>query len=152
MSDDQTPREQAAEAVADVDRAMNDPVRRHDAVGALFDALGAAVAQHAQEKRAARVRWRNRPEAKARRSAAAQKAAATRVRRLAAERAAELAECERDLRMPEVHCPHIDFTPFGETECALEPGHGPDEDHEDIDGHSWVADDCDADCGVACGY
>ncbi|MDQ1018816.1 hypothetical protein [Streptomyces afghaniensis] len=56
--------------------------------------------------------------------------------------------------MPDVHCPHIDFVPFGsgETECFLAPGHR-GEDHEDIDGHTWPNDDCNEDdCGEACGF
>ncbi|MGY3199802.1 hypothetical protein [Streptomyces sp. TE5632] len=150
MTDNQTPLEEAARAVADFERAMHDPARRHDAVGSLFQSLGAAAAQHAQEARAARTRWRNRPEAKARRSAAAKKAAATRAERKAAERAVELAERERDARMPAVHCPHIDFTPFGEQECSLAPAHG-GEDHVDIDGHTWP-NECDEGCGEICGY
>ncbi|MFF5968175.1 hypothetical protein ACFY64_31530 [Streptomyces collinus] len=154
MSEDLTPREQAARAVVDFDRAMHDPNRAVDPVGALFRALGAAAAQHAVEARAARTRWRNRPEAKARRSAAAAKAAATRKAKKAAEEAAWAAEAERDARVPTVHCPHIDFVPYGsgETECVLAPGHRGD-DHEDIDGHSWPNDDCnETDCGEACGY
>ncbi|MEN1889499.1 hypothetical protein [Streptomyces mirabilis] len=99
MTDDLTPGEQAARAVVDFDQAVNDPARRYDAVGALFAGLAAATAQHAAEARAARTRWRNRPEAKARRSAAAKKAAATRAANKAAERAAELAEWERDARV-----------------------------------------------------
>ncbi|MYR62355.1 hypothetical protein GTY54_41205, partial [Streptomyces sp. SID625] len=77
--------------------------------------------------------------------------AATRRIRTAAEEAAERAQAERDARVPAVSCPHIDFVPWGgETECALAPGHR-DEDHEDIDGHAWP-NECDEDCGDACGY
>jgi hypothetical protein len=154
VSEDLTPGEQAAQAIADFDRAVHDPNRTVDPLGLLFQALGAATAQHHQEMRAARTRWRNRPEAKARRSAAAKKAAETRAARMAAERAAEAAEAERDARMPQVHCPHIDFVPYGsgETECFLAPGHR-GEDHEDIDGHTWPSDDCNEDdCGEACGF
>ncbi|MER6367337.1 hypothetical protein ABT255_02975 [Streptomyces mirabilis] len=150
MTDDLTPREQAVRAVADFDRAVHDPNHDVDPMALLFRSLGAAMDQHAQEMRAAKVRWRNRPEAKARRSTSARKAAATRAANKAAERAAELAEWERDARMPTVHCPHIDFTPFGETECSRAPGHR-GEDHEDIDGHSWP-NECDGDCGEICGY
>jgi hypothetical protein len=150
VSDDLTPREQAARAVVDFDRAVHDPNRTVDPIGQLFRALGAASAQHAQEMRAAKVRWRNRPEAKARRSVGARKAAATRAANKAAELAEWEAEAERDAWMPTVHCPHIDFTSFGETECSRAPGHR-DEDHEDIDGHSWP-NECDDDCGEICGY
>ncbi|MFD0209181.1 hypothetical protein ACFVH9_08585 [Streptomyces hirsutus] len=150
MTNNQTPQEQAARAVADFDQAVNDPARRYDAVGSLFAGLAAAAAQHAQERRAARTCWRNRPEVKARRSAAAKKAAATRSERKAREEALAQAECERDARMPAVHCPHIDFVRDAiETECAGEPGH--DDDHEDIDGHTWP-NECDEDCGEICGY
>lgn len=99
-----------------------------------------------------RKRWWNRPGAEARRAEAERKAAEGRVVKQAGERADELAQWEGDLQVPEVTCPHIDSTPFGERECALEPGHAPDDDHEAHDGHTWPADDCDADCGVACGY
>ncbi|MER7739969.1 hypothetical protein ABTX34_16915 [Streptomyces sp. NPDC096538] len=151
MSNDQTPREQATEAVADFDRAMHDPARRGEAMAGLFRSLGEAANRHAEGVREARERWRNRPEAKARRSAAARKAAETRTRKRAAERAAELAEWEGDLQVPEVTCPHTAALPFGERECALEPGHAPDA-HESHDGQAWDADDCDENCGVACGY
>ncbi|MFF0092768.1 hypothetical protein ACFYSF_22785 [Streptomyces canus] len=154
MSEDLTPHEEAARAVVDFDRLVHDPNRVVDPVGELFRALGAASALHAQEARAARTRWRNRPEAKARRSAAAKKAAATRAANKAAEPAAREAEAERDARVPEVRCPHMDFVPFGsgETECVLAPGHA-GEDHEDLDGHTWPNDDCNKDdCGEACGY
>ncbi|MFJ1606961.1 hypothetical protein ACIOHS_26860 [Streptomyces sp. NPDC088253] len=154
MSDELTPHDQAVQAIADFDRTMHDPNRTVDPIGQLFRALGAASAQHAQEARAARTRWRNRPEAKAARSRAAKKAAATRAAKKAAERAAWEAEAERDARVPTVHCPHFDFVPFGsgETECVLAPGHA-GEDHEDVDGHTWPSDDCtEDDCGEACGY
>ncbi|MEU7323335.1 hypothetical protein ABZ682_22710 [Streptomyces griseoviridis] len=154
MSQDLTPHEQAVPAVADFDRLVHDPNRAADPIGALFAALGAAYGQHAQEARAARTRWRNRPEAKARRSAAAKKAAATRAAKKAAERAALEVEEERDGLALEVHCPHMDFVPFGsgETECNRAPGHA-GEDHEDVDGHTWPNDDCTAtECGEACGY
>ncbi|MDX3345970.1 hypothetical protein PV387_23060 [Streptomyces sp. ME02-6987-2C] len=155
MSDDEmTPLAQAAQAVRDFDRAMSNPSRAEDPVGMLFAALGAASAQHAQERRAARARWRGRPEAKAARSAAARKAAATRAARKAAQLAEWKAEAERDARMPSVACPHIDFVPWGggETQCSRAPGHV-GEDHEDIDGHTWPNDDCDVDdCGAPCGY
>ncbi|MFF4726416.1 hypothetical protein ACFY3M_13895 [Streptomyces mirabilis] len=154
MSDELTPHDQAVQAIADFDRAVHDPNRAVDPVGALFRALGAASAQHAQEARAARTRWRNRPEAKERRSAAAKKAAATRAANKAAERAAWEAEAERDARVPKVRCPHMDFVPFGsgETECVLAPGHR-GEDHEDLDGHTWPSDDCnETDCGETCGF
>jgi hypothetical protein len=154
MSEDLTPREQAARAIADFDQTLHDPSRTVDPVGVLFRALGEASALHAQERRAARTRWRNRPEAKARRSAAARKAAETRKARKAAELAARQAEAERDERMPKVRCPHMDFVPYGsgETECVLAPGHR-GEDHEDIDGHTWPSDDCNEDdCGASCGF
>ncbi|MGV9913423.1 hypothetical protein [Streptomyces tendae] len=154
MSGDLTPYGQAARAVADFDRLVHDPNRVADPVGALFAALGAASAQHAQERRAARTRWRNRPEAKAARSAAARKAAATRAARKAAQLAEWEAEAERDARMPSVACPHIDFVPWGggETQCSRAPGHI-GEDHEDIDGHTWPNDDCNEDdCGEICGF
>ncbi|MFJ2722717.1 hypothetical protein [Streptomyces sp. NPDC087437] len=65
MTDDLTPREEAARAISDFDRAMRDPSRQHDPMAALFAALGDATNRHATEARAARTRWRNRPEAKA---------------------------------------------------------------------------------------
>ncbi|PWI16051.1 hypothetical protein DI272_19160 [Streptomyces sp. Act143] len=154
MSEELTPREEAVRAIADFDRALHDPSRSVDPVGVLFQALGAASARHAQEVRAARVAWRNRPEAKARRSAGAKKAAATRAAKRAAEQAAMQAEAERDARVPKVCCPHMDFVPWGggETECALAPRHH-GQDHEDIGGHRWPSDDCTRDdCGETCGY
>ncbi|MEU1853967.1 hypothetical protein ABZ499_33090 [Streptomyces sp. NPDC019990] len=154
MSENLTPHEQAAQAITDFDRAVHDPNRTVDPLTVLFQALGAASAQHHQELRAARTRWRNRPEAKAARSRAAKKAAATRAAKKAAERAAWEAEAERDARVPKVRCPHMDFVPYGsgETECVLAPGHR-GEDHEDLDGHSWPNDDCnEQDCGASCGF
>ncbi|WP_328434521.1 hypothetical protein [Streptomyces sp. NBC_00425] len=154
MSEDLFAPEVVERAVADFDRALSEPGRAADAMGALFQALGAAAAQQDQERRAARTAWRNRPEAKAARSAAAKKAAATRAAKKAAERAAQAAEDERDARVPTVHCPHMDFVPYGsgETECVLTPGHLGD-DHEDLDGHTWPSDDCNAEeCGEACGF
>ncbi|MFM9590774.1 hypothetical protein ACKI16_29730 [Streptomyces scabiei] len=150
MTDQLTPREAAARALADFDRAVHDPNRAADPIGVLFQALGAAADRHAQEAGAARTRWRNRPEAKALRSAAAVKAAETRRNRKAAERAAEEAEAERDARVPTVHCSAMDAVPYGsgETECILPPGHH-GEDHEDIDGHRWdneCAGTCEGDC------
>ncbi|UJV42928.1 hypothetical protein [Streptomyces sp. AMCC400023] len=149
MTDDLTPREEAARAVADFDRAMHDPSRTVDPVGALFRALGAATARHVRDNRAARVRRQNTPEAKAARSAAAMKAAATRKANREAERAAWAAEEERDARVPTVHCRSIDFVPYGsgEVECIGEPGHR--DDHEDIDGHAWP-NDCDGTCEGDC--
>ncbi|MGW2951590.1 hypothetical protein [Streptomyces eurythermus] len=154
MSEDLAPCEMADRAVTAFDRTVHGPNRTVDPVGALFQALGAASAQHAQETRAARARWRNRPEAKARRSAAAKKAAAARAAKKAAELAEQQAEAERDAQVPKVRCPHMDFVPYGsgETECVLAPGHR-GADHEDADGHTWPSDDCnDDDCGEACGY
>lgn len=150
MTDNPTPYEEAARAVVDFDRAVHDPNRTVDPVGMLFRTLGAAASRHAQETRAARTRWRNRPEAKARRSAAAKRGADTRRRRQEEELARARAEAERDARVPTVHCPHIDFTPHGsgETECVLEPVH-PGRDHEDLDGHTWP-NDCDGACEDVC--
>ena len=147
MTDNLTPREEAARAVADFDRIAHDPNRTVDPVGMLFAALGAAAGRHAQQARAARIAWRNRPEAKARRSAAARKGAETRRQRAAQALAEERAEAERDARVPAVCCPHIDFTPFGETQCVGEPGHK--DDHENLDGHSWP-NDCDGTCEGLC--
>lgn len=153
MTDDLIPREEAARAVADFDRAMHDPNRTADPVGALFKALGAATTRHVRDKRAARVRRQNTPEAKAARSAAALRGAATKRAKREAEQAAQeaerAAEAERDARVPAVRCPHIDFVPYGsgETECIGEPGHR--DDHEDLDGHTWP-NDCDGDCEDGC--
>ncbi|MFF3654980.1 hypothetical protein [Streptomyces olivochromogenes] len=148
MTDDLTPREQAARAVVDFDRAVHDPNRDVDPVALLFRSLGAVMDQHAQEMRASKVRWRNRPEAKARRSASVRKAAATRAANKAAERAAELAEWERDARVPAVHCPHFDYVRDAvETTCIGEPGHRGD--HEDLDGHTWP-NECDGTCEDFC--
>ncbi|MFJ2722714.1 hypothetical protein [Streptomyces sp. NPDC087437] len=80
----------------------------------------------------------SRPWAKARRSAAAKKAAETRKANRDAERAAELAEYEREVRIPAATCPHIDPRAV-ETQCIEEPGH--DGDHEDINGHTWPNED-----------
>jgi hypothetical protein len=153
VSGELAPREEAARAVVDFDRGLRNPDRAVDPVGELFRVLGAAADLHAREARAERVRWRNRPEAKAARSAAARKAAETRAARAAAERAVREAEAERDARVPAVHCLHMDFVPYGggETECVLEPGHA-GEDHEDLDGHVWPNECNEADCGEACGF
>jgi hypothetical protein len=149
VTDDLTPREEAARAVADFDQVMHDPNRTVDPVGLLFRSLGAAADRHAQAMRASRVAWRNRPEAKARRSAAARKGAETRRRRQAEELARQQAEAERDARVPAVTCPHIDFVPHGsgETQCIGDPGHK--DDHEDLDGHTWP-NDCDGACEDIC--
>lgn len=150
MTDQSTPREEAARAVADFDRAMHNPSRTADPVGDLFRALGAASAQLAQERRAARARWRNRPEAKAARSAAAKKAAATRAANKAAQGADERLLDELMARVPDVSCPHLDFVPHGsgETQCVLPPGHV-GEDHEDVAGHTWP-NECDGTCEADC--
>lgn len=149
MTDDLTAPEEAARAVTEFDRAVHDPNRTVDPVGMLFRSLGAAADRHAQHMRAARVAWRNRPEAKAGRSAAARKGAETRRRRREEELAAQRAEAERDARVPAVHCPHIDFVPYGsgETQCIGDPGHK--DDHEDLDGHTWP-NECDGACEDVC--
>lgn len=149
MTDNPTPYEEAARAVVDFDRAVHDPNRTVDPVGMLFRALGAASTRHAEETRAARVRWRNRPEVKARRSDAARRAAETRRRRQEEELTRARDEAERDARVPALTCPHVDFVPYGsgETSCIGEPGHK--DDHEDLDGHTWP-NDCTGACEDAC--
>ncbi|WP_107104799.1 hypothetical protein [Streptomyces sp. Root369] len=124
MSEDLAPHDQAVKAVVDFDRAVHDPNRTVDPVGALFRALGAASAQHAQEMRAARIAWRNRPEVKARRSVAAEKAAATRAAKKAAELAAQQAEAERDAPVPKVRCPHMELRAVRQWRDGVRSGAG----------------------------
>lgn len=149
MIEDLTPQQEAARAIGEFDRALSGPARAADPIGDLFMGLATAFAEIDKEARRRKEERRNTPEAKARRSVAAKKAAATRAAKKAAELAARQAEEERDARVPTVHCPHIDFVPYGggETECIGKPGHK--DDHEDVDGHTWP-NDCDGTCEGVC--
>jgi hypothetical protein len=129
------------QAVVNLDRAMNDPSRRGDAVGDLFAALGAAAEQMAAQRRAARELLRqarrNDPVTRANRSAGARQGWETRRAREAREARDRLLDSidNEPVRTGPV-CDEMNHNSVGhEIFCQLDPGH--DEDHDDDNGTTW---------------
>ncbi|MEU8362341.1 hypothetical protein AB0C27_40615 [Nonomuraea sp. NPDC048882] len=132
------------------DQAIDQPARRHDAIGALFAGLAdtaiAAAAQRRALKKALRDARRNRPEAIAARKAAARRGWETR-RQNAAETAA-VAERELDTwaegenrRGP--RCNQMSHNSCGnEVFCHLDPDHRDDgREHDNGLGCTWPLDE-----------
>lgn len=133
------------------DQAVDNPARRDEAIGALFAGL-AAVAREGSERREAlrqaqREARRNRPGAKAARSAAARKGWETRRRR------AEEARVQDVDDWPARTGPRCDVmsndSRGSEVFCYLEPGH--DRDHEDGLGCEWPREGWEDDCARGSG-
>lgn len=139
------PHEAASQAVSDFYRAVEDPVRRGDAVGDLFAGLGAAFAEVAAQKQARKAEHRarvlarmNSPEALAKRSAASRRGWADRKAREAREEAADLDRYAPYREGP--RCDEMNHNGVGsEVFCQLDPGH--DGDHDDEYGTSWERED-----------
>jgi hypothetical protein len=122
------------QAARDMDRAMNDPSRRSDAMGNLFAALGAAAQQAADQRRAAREALRlarkNDPVTRANRSRGSRQGWAK--RRAREERERLLASIgDGPVRTGPV-CDEMNHNSVGwEVFCQLDPD----------DGHAWHDDD-----------
>lgn len=129
------------------DQAVNQPARRHDAIGALFaglaDAAIATAAQRRALKKALREARANRPEAVAARAAAARRGWETR-RQKAAEKAEE---AERELdgweNRPGPRCNQMSHNSLGrEVFCHLDPDHRDDgREHDNGLGTTWSLDE-----------
>lgn len=131
------------QAVQNLDRAMHDPARRGDAVGDLFQALGAAAEQMAAQRRAARELLRlarkNNPVTRANRSRSARQGWEKRRAREARERL-----------LDEIHsgpvrtgpvCGEMNHNSVGsEVSCQLDPDDG-HEWHDDDNGTTWERED-----------
>lgn len=135
------PEEDRARAAALFDEAVDNPVRRGDAMGELFTGLGAAMSAMYEQKRAIRKAMREyraaQPEAIAKRRAAARKGWETRRAREAAEALAR--EIEEGPVRPHTGtaCDVMTHNGIGqETFCWLDAGHEED-DHEDGLGCEW---------------
>lgn len=130
------------QAAINFDRAMHDPARRSDAMGDLFQALGAAAQKQAELRRAARealrAARRNDPITRANRSRGARKGWETRRAREARERLLDSIGTTPARTGPV--CDEMNHNSIGyEVFCQLEPGHH--EDHDDGDGTTWERED-----------
>lgn len=130
------------EAVQNFDRAMHDPARRSDAMGDLFQALGAAAQQMAAQRRAARELLRqirkNDPVTRANRSRGARQGWEKRRARESRERL--LASIDDGPVRTGPVCDEMDHNSVGrEVFCQLDPGH--EEDHDDDCGTTWERED-----------
>lgn len=129
-------------AVANLDRAMDDPARRDDAVGDLFAALGAAAQQMADLRRkareAAKEARRNDPVTRANRSIGARKGWETRRAREARQRLLDSID-NGPARTGPV-CDEMNHNSLGsEIFCQEDPGH--EGDHDDGYGTTWPRED-----------
>lgn len=130
------------EAVQNFDRAIHDPARRGDAMGDLFQALGAAAQQMAAQRRAARELLRqarkNDPVTRANRARGARQGWEKRRAREAREQL--LASIDDGPVRTGPVCGEMNHNSVGsETFCQLEPGH--EEDHDDDHGTTWQCED-----------
>lgn len=130
------------QTVRDMDRAMNDPARRSDAMGNLFAALGAAAEQAARQRRATREilreARRNDPVTRANRSRGARQGWEKRRAREARERILDGID-NGPVRTGPV-CDEMNHNSVGsEVFCQLEPDH--EEDHDDECGTTWPRED-----------
>lgn len=130
------------QAAQNLDRAMHDPARRGDAVGDLFQALGAAAEQMAAQRWAARellrISRKNDPVTRANRSRGARQG--WEKRRAREDRERILSEIDHGPVRTGPVCGEMNHNSVGsEVFCQLDPDH--DDDHDDDSGTAWERED-----------